>query len=190
MKVRMSLSLIAFAAILLGAASAAAQGYQPVGVAAGRTGGGFVYQQSSSATNTVASAPSVTAKAVTRPSALVVTLKQIVSANNATTQYWLACGTSKKSLTALTAKTGALEGTTAVTATLSGLKPKTTYYFRLYASNAAGTTAGKVLSVTTDEVEETASATVQRRAPAGAGSSAAETTPGTTGNLTASVAPQ
>jgi len=75
-----------------------------------------------------------------------------VIANNATTQYWFAWGTSKTSLISNTTKNGPLTGTTssAVAATLTGLKTKTTYYFQAVASNAVGTTSGAVLSFTTN----------------------------------------
>ncbi len=43
----------------------------------------------------------------------------------------------------------ALSGKT-FTATISGLEPSTTYYFRAYATNAVGTAYGEVVTVTTD----------------------------------------
>jgi hypothetical protein len=75
-----------------------------------------------------------------------------VIANNATTQSWFAYGTSKTSLSSMTPKTGALTGSTVtpMSATISGLKTKTTYYFQVVASNAVGTTPGSVLSFTTN----------------------------------------
>jgi len=112
------------------------------------------YSQSAvaSATYTIATAPSVTTEAATRLSRSGATLNGTVTANNATTQYWFAYGTSSTSLTSTTTKTGALRGTsaTAVSATLTGLKTKTTYYFQVVASNAVGTTSGTVLSFTTN----------------------------------------
>ncbi|MGC0775709.1 MAG: chitobiase/beta-hexosaminidase C-terminal domain-containing protein, partial [Candidatus Acidiferrum sp.] len=111
------------------------------------------YSQSAvaSATYTIATAPSVTTEAATRLSTSGATLNGTVTANNATTQYWFAFGTSSTSLTSATTKTGGLTGTSArsVSARLTGLKTKTTYYFQVVASNAVGTTSGTVLSFTT-----------------------------------------
>lgn len=97
------------------------------------------------------SAPAVTTEAATNLTASGATLNGTVNANNATTQYWFAYGTSASALSKTTAKTGALTGTkaTAVNATLTGLTANTTYYFQLQASNAEGTTPGKVLSFKT-----------------------------------------
>ena len=112
------------------------------------------YSQSAvaSATYTIATAPSVTTEAATRLSTSGATLNGTVTANNATTQYWFAFGTSSTSLTSTTTKTGGLTGTSArsVSARLTGLKTKTTYYFQVVASNAVGTTSGTVLSFTTN----------------------------------------
>jgi hypothetical protein len=98
-------------------------------------------------TYTVATTPTVITKAATVLSASGATLNGTVTANNASTQYWFSWGTSKTSLIGNTTKTGPLTGTTsaAVTAKLTGLKTKTTYYFQAVASNAAGTTPGAVL---------------------------------------------
>jgi hypothetical protein len=100
----------------------------------------------------VATTPTVITKAATVLSASGATLNGTVTANNASTQYWFSWGTSKTSLIGNTTKTGPLTGTTsaAVTAKLTGLKTKTTYYFQAVASNAAGTTPGAVLSFTTN----------------------------------------
>lgn len=74
-----------------------------------------------------------------------------MTANNATTQFWFAYGTRSNSLTSTTTPTGALTGTSAqsVSATLTGLRARNTYYFQVVASNAVGTTYGAVLSFTT-----------------------------------------
>jgi hypothetical protein len=99
----------------------------------------------------VATAPSVATMAVTNLGRSSATLNGTVTANNATTQYWFAYGTSNTALTGTTIRAGALTGTSAtpVNATLTGLRPFTTYYFRVFASNAVGTTSGSVLSFTT-----------------------------------------
>jgi len=105
-----------------------------------------------SATYTIATAPTVTTTAATSINTSKATLNGTVTANNAATQYWFAYGASKTALTSTTAKSGALTGTIAagVSATLTTLKTKTTYYFQAVASNAVGTTPGAVLSFTTN----------------------------------------
>jgi hypothetical protein len=96
-------------------------------------------------------APTVTSKAASSIGITGATLNGTVTANNATTQYWFAYGTSSTSLTSTTTATGGLTGTSAksVSATLTGLRVLTTYYFHVVASNAVGTTYGAVLSFTT-----------------------------------------
>jgi hypothetical protein len=113
---------------------------------------GYLNSATASAAYTIATAPTVTTSAATSLSTSGATLNGTVTANNATTQYWFAYGTNKTALTSITTKTGALTGTTAtpVTASLTGLKTKTTYYFQVVASNAAGTASGTVLSFTTN----------------------------------------
>ena len=111
------------------------------------------YSQSAvaSAAYTIATAPSVTTKAASALNTSSATLNGSVTANDATTRYWFAYGTSGTALTGKTTATGALTGKTAtsVSATLTGLKANTTYYFQVVASNAVGTASGAVLSFTT-----------------------------------------
>jgi hypothetical protein len=97
-------------------------------------------------------APTVTTAAATAVNTTKATLHGTVTPNNATTQYWFAWGTSKTALTGKTTKTGALTGATAtaVSAILTTLKTKTTYYYQAVASNDVGTTAGAVLSFKTN----------------------------------------
>jgi len=116
------------------------------------TAAGYSSSAVASATYTIATAPTVTTKAASSLSSSGATLNGTVVANNATTQYWFAWGTSKTSLTNNTPQTGAITGatSTAVTASLTGLKTKTTYYFQAVASNGVGTTNGTVLSFTTN----------------------------------------
>jgi len=104
------------------------------------------------ATYIIATAPSVTTIAATAVSTPKATLNATIIANNATTQYWFAYGVSRFVLSSTTTRTGALSGTTltAVSVTVSGLQPKTTYYFQAIATNGAGTTSGAVLSFTTN----------------------------------------
>jgi VCBS repeat-containing protein len=113
---------------------------------------GYSTSAVASASYTIAAAPTATTTAATSVNTPNATLNGTVVANNATTQYWFAYGTSKTSLTTTTTKTGALTGTasTKVSAAISGLKTKTTYYFQVVASNAVGTTQGTVLSFTTN----------------------------------------
>jgi uncharacterized repeat protein (TIGR03803 family) len=101
---------------------------------------------------TIFNAPATATKAATSLTASGAVLNGSVKANDSTTKYWFAYGPSTASLTNTTAKTGALTGTTstAVSATLTGLESKTTYYFQVLASNAGGTTRGSVLSFTTN----------------------------------------
>ena len=116
------------------------------------TAAGYSTSAVGSATYTIATAPSVTTLAATAIGTPKATLNGKATADNATTKYWFAYGTSKTALTSTTTKTGSLTGTTAtaVSATLSNLKAKTTYYFQVVASNAVGTTPGTVLSFTTN----------------------------------------
>jgi hypothetical protein len=104
------------------------------------------------ATYALESAPGATTLAASGVISSGAQLNGSVVANNATTQYWFAYGTSATALTSSTAKTGALTGTvaTAVKATLTGLKSKTKYYFQLMGSNAEGTGSGAVLNFTTN----------------------------------------
>jgi hypothetical protein len=112
------------------------------------------YKQSAEATAAyeLATAPGVATDSATGITASGAVLNGAVTAHYAATKYWFAYGTSKTSLTSTSPKTGAIEGATrtAVTATLTGLEPKTTYYFQAVASNDAGTTAGAVLSFATE----------------------------------------
>ncbi len=113
---------------------------------------GYTQSAVASATYTIAAKPSVTTEAATGITASAASLNGSVTANNATTQYWFAYGTTSTALTSTTAKTGALTGVapTVVTAPLTGLKTKTAYYFQIVASNGDGTTTGTVLSFTTN----------------------------------------
>ena len=116
------------------------------------TATGYTASAIATSTYTIATAPTVTTKAATALSATGATLNGTVTANNATTQYWFAYGTSKTALTSTTSKTGALTGATAASASaaITGLKSKTTYYFEIVASNAAGPTQGAMMSFTTN----------------------------------------
>jgi hypothetical protein len=120
---------------------------QAIAVAPGYTPSGI-----GSATYTIATAPTVTTKPATGLSTSGAILNATVSADNASTEYWFAYGTSEDTLTSTTTKVPGLAGTTAtpVSAKLTGLKTKTKYYFKAVASNAVGTASGAVLSFTTN----------------------------------------
>jgi hypothetical protein len=104
-----------------------------------------------SATYVIGNPPSATSKAASSIGNNGATLNGTVNANNASTQYWFAYGTSSGSLTNTTNTTSGLTGTSSksVSASISGLNAKKTYYFQVVASNAAGTTYGSVLNFTT-----------------------------------------
>jgi PKD repeat protein len=79
------------------------------------------------------------------------TLDGSVNPENQTAQYQFAYGTSQTSLTSSTPLTSAAAGqsTTSVSATLSGLSPSTTYYYRLDLLAGGQTYSGSVQSFTT-----------------------------------------
>jgi hypothetical protein len=118
------------------------------------TAPGYAQSPVASAAYIVATAPSVTASAATQIGSSSATLNGTVTANGAPAQYWFAWGTSKTALTATTPSTGTggrnLTTATPVSATLTGLKSKVTYYFQLAASNSVGTTYSPVLSFTSN----------------------------------------
>jgi hypothetical protein len=97
------------------------------------------------------SKPSVAVTAATLIGANTATLHGTVIANNATTQYWWAYGTSSSALTNTTPKSGAFTGTATngVSIAINALKASTKYYFELNATNSVGTSSSTVLSFTT-----------------------------------------
>lgn len=114
-------------------------------------GGRYAWSAIATATYTMGSAPTVTTVAASALTSSGATLNGAVTANSATTQYWFAYGTSSSSLTSTTTHTGSLTGTasTSISAAITGLTSKKTYYFQAVASNANGTTKGAVLNFTT-----------------------------------------
>jgi hypothetical protein len=68
-----------------------------------------------------------------------------VNPNGAPTTYYFEYGLTKSygSRTPTQGPTGATKGNIAVSATVNGLTPNTTYHYRLVATNASGTTLGK-----------------------------------------------
>ena len=104
-------------------------------------------------------APTVLAASAMGVATPAATLHALVSTYGMAGSYWFTWGISASALTQTTAKTvlpGSPLGSRAgfapvpVTAALSGLKAKTTYYFRAFATTAAGTSAGAILSFTTN----------------------------------------
>jgi hypothetical protein len=147
MKIRRALSLFACLVILLVSSELAAQDLsQP---AQSLPSG----DESNSAANSTVSAPSISIKGMIHPNTTAVTLIGTVSANNAATLFWLACGTSSQSMNTATPKGTPILGTSTVTSTVTGLKPNTTYYFQFFAANAAGTSASGIQSFTTGDSE-------------------------------------
>ena len=65
------------------------------------------------------------------------------------TSYWFEYGTSSFAAATAKASAGSGSGSVSVTAKLTGLKPETSYVFRLVASNSAGTSTGVQSSLTT-----------------------------------------
>lgn len=99
------------------------------------------------------SAPSIVLNSVIHLNPSTVALQETVSASNAPAQYWLVCGTSPQSMKAATPKGISLVESSTVTSTVTGLKPNTTYYFQLFASNASGSAVSSIQSFTTGSYE-------------------------------------
>ena len=69
------------------------------------------------------------------------------------TQSGFAYGTSATLATTIATSTlGSQSGTTTLSQNLTGLTGTTTYYFRAYATNSAGTSYGSILSFTTNSL--------------------------------------
>jgi len=104
--------------------------------------------------NLAARAPAATTTAATGISEGWVTLNGIVTANNATTGFSFIWGTNSNQLTmgnisSLNVVTGTKPTAVGLAVQGSNFQPKTTYYFKIVAQNAVGTTdASNVLSFT------------------------------------------
>jgi len=95
-----------------------------------------------------ASAPSVVTRSATNLSTSTVTLRGTVNPNGAETRYWFEYSTDSIFGLALLRSTeqksaGGGSNTTSVDASVSGLSPKTNYYFRLVAQNSFGVVRGE-----------------------------------------------
>jgi hypothetical protein len=102
--------------------------------------------------NPVNVVPMVTTNAATSVTSGGATVNGGVNPNGAATTAWFEWGTSPTLATfGVTSNQSLGSGTTsqAVTATLSGLSPGTTYYFRAAASNSTGTAKGSIASFST-----------------------------------------
>jgi phosphodiesterase/alkaline phosphatase D-like protein len=101
---------------------------------------------------TTSNPTTVTTLPVSSLGAIVATLNGSVTPNGLATTAWFEYGTDPNLTTSFSTTNQPLGSETsnvAVNATLSGLSTETTHYFRLAASNSAGTTRGSILSFTT-----------------------------------------
>lgn len=122
----------------------------PVTITAGSEG------KSGTATVTVAAVsvqqPAVTTLVASSVGATGATLNGTVDGTGATTQAWFEWGASSDLNTSSSTpfqSPGSGSGDQTVAATLSGLNPNSTYYYRIAASNSGGTTRGSILSFNT-----------------------------------------
>ena len=121
-------------------------------VAASNSAGTVKGSIASFSTTAAAAAPTVTTNAATSVTVNSATLNGGVNPNGRSTNAWFEWGTSATLSTfSSTASQSLGSGTAsqAVTATLSGLSSGTTYYFRVAASNSAGTVKGSIASFST-----------------------------------------
>ncbi|MCD4753294.1 MAG: sortase, partial [Anaerolineaceae bacterium] len=102
------------------------------------------------------SAPTVTTNAATGISTTGATLNGTVNANNDSTTVTFEYGLDTSYGTIVTADQNPVTGTTntAVSNTLSGLTPNTTYHYRAVGQNSAGTTNGVDMTFTTSIAPE------------------------------------
>jgi phosphodiesterase/alkaline phosphatase D-like protein len=110
---------------------------------------------------TDAAPPVVTTAAATGIGSVAATLNGSINANNADTAVTFEYGLTASYGTIVTAGQNPVTGSadTAVTSTISGLAPNTTYHYRVVGVNVAGTTNGSDLTFTTDPVLATVGTT-------------------------------
>ena len=104
------------------------------------------------------SAPTVTTGAPTSVTSATAALAATANPNNADTMAWFQYATNNAFTSASTTTQqdlGSGASTAAFTASLTGLNPNTTYYFRAVASNSVGTVYGTAASFTTTAVQPT-----------------------------------
>lgn len=104
-------------------------------------------------TGGAANAPSAVTGPAASISAGAASLTGTVNAHGQATAYTFEFGTSLSfgSISAV-ANAGSSTADLAVSATLTGLAPNATYFYRLVATNATGTTTGAVMAITTTGV--------------------------------------
>jgi len=98
-------------------------------------------------------APATATAVATAVTAIAATLAGTVNPNGSDTHTWFLWGTSS-SLSGATQTAmqdlGSTAGNQAVSASISGLAPSTTYYYQAVAQNSLGTTSGAIFSFATD----------------------------------------
>lgn len=102
--------------------------------------------------SSAAAAPAAATAAATGVAATAATLAGTVNPNGSDTHAWFLWGTSSTLSGATQTASqdlGATAGSDAVTATISGLSPSTTYYYQSVAQNSVGTASGAIFSFTT-----------------------------------------
>jgi hypothetical protein len=113
----------------------------------------------SAASYTLVSAPTVLAVPASAISTPNATLHALVNTAGMTGSYYFAYGTSSTALTNITAKTAIPTSVLSsrigiapvpVSAAVTGLVTKTTYYFQVVIATPAGSSSGEVLSFTTN----------------------------------------
>ena len=103
--------------------------------------------------SSTATAPATATAVATAVTASTATLAGTVNPNGADTHTWFLWGTSSSLSGATQTATqdlGATAGNQAVSASISGLAPSTTYYYQAVAQNSLGTTSGAIFSFATD----------------------------------------
>ncbi len=114
------------------------------------SGNTYIFKTQTSPSPVIGGLPSAKTLSSTNVSRTSSTLNGQVSPNKSFTQYWFEYGTTT-SFGNITSISSAGDGSSAlaVSASLSDLKPLTTYYFRLNAQNQFGTVNGSTLNFKT-----------------------------------------
>jgi uncharacterized repeat protein (TIGR01451 family) len=101
-------------------------------------------------------APIVSTQTITTRTTNSATLSALVNPNNSETTAWFEYGTNASALTSLPARSmGNGFGQAPRNTLILSLRSGTTYFYRIAAQNAFGTTRGSILSFTTDGVAPT-----------------------------------
>ncbi|MGE4214171.1 MAG: InlB B-repeat-containing protein [Anaerotignaceae bacterium] len=149
----MGTSLTAVSYSLTGLTPNTTYHYRVVGV----NGAGTTYGDDQTFTTTAVASTATTSTA-TSVTATTATLNGSVNANNASTTVTFEYGTDTSYGTSVTAEQSPVMGTslTAVSYSLTGLTPNTTYHYKVIGMNGAGTTNGNDQTFTTTAVAPTA----------------------------------